>query len=65
MRGLIPTVVETLETQVERVMLQLREDGNTSLNKYSILMQLASTNTLLFYKARDAYVYTYCWSICH
>jgi len=50
LRGLVPTVVETLETQVERVMLQLREEGNTPLNKYSILMQLASTNTLLFYK---------------
>jgi len=49
LRGLIPPVVESLELQVERVMLQIR-DMHAPINKYTTLMGLMSTNTLLFYR---------------
>jgi len=53
LRGLLPPRVESLELQAERVMLQLREEAQTPLDRYTILMQLASTNTTLFYKVLE------------
>mmetsp|Transcript_11999 Transcript_11999/g.28457 ORF Transcript_11999/g.28457 Transcript_11999/m.28457 type:complete len:586 (+) Transcript_11999:210-1967(+) len=53
LRGLIPPVEEDLELQAERVMLQIREEGRRPLDKYTILMQIMSTNTMLFYKVLE------------
>uniref|UniRef100_A0A7S1SX40 Malic enzyme n=1 Tax=Tetraselmis chuii TaxID=63592 RepID=A0A7S1SX40_9CHLO len=53
LRGLLPPRVESLDVQAERVMVQLREEAHTALAKYGILMQLASTNSTLFYAVME------------
>lgn len=47
--GLLPPAVETLDTQVERCLLQLSKKPN-DLEQYVYLSQLADDNQTLFYK---------------
>src|SRR5690349_24981734 len=46
--GLIPDLTESMETQLERVMLQLKHK-NTDIDRFSYLMNLLATNQTLFY----------------
>ena len=46
--GLIPDVIESLETQILRVNGQL-ESYQKSINKYTYLMQLLENNETLFF----------------
>lgn len=47
--GLVPDVIETLETQLSRVLMQLKEK-TTSLDQFIYLMNLLDTNQTLFYR---------------
>ena len=47
--GLVPDVTETLETQLSRVLLQLKEK-HTDLDRFIYLMNLLDTNQTLFYR---------------
>jgi len=47
--GLVPDVTESMETQLERVMLQLKEKA-TDLDRFIYLMNLLPTNQTLFYR---------------
>jgi len=51
LQGLIPTAVESLSTQTERVMLQIRRPGLSRVDQYQILQFLKLSNPVLFYKA--------------
>jgi malate dehydrogenase (oxaloacetate-decarboxylating)(NADP+) len=46
--GLVPEVTESIETQLSRVLLQLKEKA-TDLDRFIYLMSLLSTNQTLFY----------------
>lgn len=50
--GLLPPAEESLETQQERVFHQIQSQ-TSSLDKYAILHDLASTNQLLYYKVNS------------
>ncbi|HWO92424.1 MAG TPA: NAD-dependent malic enzyme [Methylomirabilota bacterium] len=47
--GLIPDLTESMETQLERVMLQLKHK-DTDLDRFIYLMNLLATNQTLFYR---------------
>jgi malate dehydrogenase (oxaloacetate-decarboxylating)(NADP+) len=47
--GLIPDLTESMETQLERVMLQLKHK-NTDIDRFIYLMNLLATNQTLFYR---------------
>ena len=47
--GLVPDVTESIETQLQRVMLQLKEKA-TDLDRFIYLMSLLDTNQTLFYR---------------
>jgi malate dehydrogenase (oxaloacetate-decarboxylating)(NADP+) len=47
--GLVPDVTESIETQLERVMLQL-SSKNTDLDRFIYLMGLLDSNETLFYR---------------
>src|SRR5258707_4813362 len=47
--GLVPDVTESIETQLSRVMLQLKKKA-TDLDRYIYLMSLLETNETLFYR---------------
>ncbi|KAK9841954.1 hypothetical protein WJX81_000859 [Elliptochloris bilobata] len=49
LEGLLPPIVETIELQAERVMLQLRNDCGTDLARYVLLYQLGTHNRALLY----------------
>jgi malate dehydrogenase (oxaloacetate-decarboxylating)(NADP+) len=46
--GLVPDVTESIETQLSRVLLQLK-DKATDLDRFIHLMNLLETNQTLFY----------------
>ena len=46
--GLVPDVTESIETQLSRVLLQLKEKA-TDLDRFIHLMNLLETNQTLFY----------------
>jgi malate dehydrogenase (oxaloacetate-decarboxylating)(NADP+) len=48
--GLVPDVTESIETQLSRVLLQLKEKA-TDLDRFIYLMNLLDTNETLFYRA--------------
>jgi malate dehydrogenase (oxaloacetate-decarboxylating)(NADP+) len=47
--GLVPDVTESIETQLSRVLLQLKEKA-TDLDRFIYLMNLLDTNETLFYR---------------
>ena len=47
--GLIPDLTESMETQLERVMLQLKHK-DTDIDRFIYLMNLLATNQTLFYR---------------
>jgi malate dehydrogenase (oxaloacetate-decarboxylating)(NADP+) len=47
--GLVPDVTESIETQLSRVLLQLKEKA-TDLDRFIYLMNLLDTNEILFYR---------------
>src|SRR5499427_366641 len=47
--GLVPDQTESMETQLERVMLQLKHKA-TDLDRFIYLMNLLPTNQTLFYR---------------
>jgi malate dehydrogenase (oxaloacetate-decarboxylating)(NADP+) len=47
--GLVPDVTESIETQLRRVLLQLKEKA-TDLDRFIYLMNLLDTNETLFYR---------------
>jgi malate dehydrogenase (oxaloacetate-decarboxylating)(NADP+) len=47
--GLVPDVTESIETQLARVQLQLKQKA-TDLDRYIYLMNLLETNEVLFYR---------------
>src|ERR1700678_2560548 len=47
--GLVPDVTESIETQMSRVLLQLKEKA-TDLDRFIYLMNLLDTNETLFYR---------------
>ena len=47
--GLVPDVTESIETQLSRVSLQLKEKA-TDLDRFIYLMNLLDTNETLFYR---------------
>ena len=47
--GLVPDTTETIETQLSRVLLQLKEKA-TDLDRFIYLMNLLDTNETLFYR---------------
>ena len=47
--GLVPDVTESIETQLSRVLLQLKEK-TTDLDRFIYLMNLLDTNETLFYR---------------
>src|SRR5713101_967196 len=47
--GLVPDVTESIETQLSRVLLQLK-DKATDLDRFIHLMNLLETNQTLFYR---------------
>jgi malate dehydrogenase (oxaloacetate-decarboxylating)(NADP+) len=47
--GLVPDVTESIETQMSRVLLQLKEKA-TDLDRFIYLMNLLDTNEMLFYR---------------
>src|SRR6266849_9893067 len=47
--GLVPDVTESIETQLTRVLLQLKEKA-TDLDRFIYLMNLLATNQTLFYR---------------
>src|SRR5580692_1317931 len=47
--GLVPDVTESIETQLNRVLLQLKEKA-TDLDRFIYLMNLLDTNETLFYR---------------
>ena len=47
--GLVPDVTESIETQLSRVLLQLKEKA-TDLDRFIHLMNLLETNQTLFYR---------------
>ena len=48
--GLVPEVTESIETQLTRVLLQLKEKA-TDLDRFIYLMNLLDTNQTLFYRS--------------
>ena len=55
LRGLLPAVVETLDLQLQRALLQLRS-FEKDFDKYVYLQSLAARNLTLFYKVSKAYL---------
>src|SRR5208282_1744968 len=47
--GLVPDVTESIDTQLTRVLLQLKEKA-TDLDRFIYLMNLLDTNETLFYR---------------
>src|SRR5262249_55841426 len=47
--GLVPDVTETIDTQLSRVLLQLKHKA-TDLDRFIYLMNLLETNETLFYR---------------
>src|SRR5580693_2449552 len=47
--GLVPDVTESIDTQLSRVLLQLKEKA-TDLDRFIYLMNLLDTNEILFYR---------------
>jgi malate dehydrogenase (oxaloacetate-decarboxylating)(NADP+) len=50
--GLVPDVTESIETQLDRVLQQLK-DKPTDLERFIHLMNLLDTNETLFYRTLD------------
>ena len=49
LRGLLPNIVETIDTQIQRVEEQV-DQLDKQINKYIYLMQLQDNNQTLFYR---------------